>query len=441
MVPEHTLGEIGVALRAELTYHLVCFLLPYDRIIDNQRVSSLDLKSGYPFWPIKNGLIASYPSLNADIACDIAIVGGGITGALMAYYLTEAHFDVVVVDRRDVATGSTSASTALLQYEIDTPLSELIGMVGRDHAVRSYLLCVEAIGKIEQLIGKLDSDCGFERKHSLYIASRKRDVAQLRTEYETRRTYGIQLDYMERAEIESLFVQCPWRALYSYEAAQVDIYQFAHALFRAATMRGLRVFDRTKITTFDNDRPDGVVLTTDQGCRITARKVVMAAGFESQAYLKHKVGSFKSTYALISEPIAQFDGWEDQCLIWESARPYFYMRTTSDNRVLIGGEDDLFDNELTRDRKLDRKCQKLLKRFNKMFPKIALEVAYSWAGTFGETKDGLAYIGATPDFPNGYFALGYGGNGITYSIIAAEIIRDLLLGIPNHDADIFRFDR
>jgi glycine/D-amino acid oxidase-like deaminating enzyme len=401
----------------------------------------MDLKSGYPFWPIKNGLLASYPSVNENLTCDVAIVGGGITGALMAYYLTEAQFNVIVVDRRDVATGSTSASTALLQYEIDTPLSDLIGMVGRDHAVRSYLLCVEAIGKIERLIDVLGSDCEFERKHSLYIASRKRDVAGLRTEYETRRTYGIQVDYLERAEIESRFSFSAPAALYSYEAAQVDVYQFAHALFQAAAKRGLRVFDRTKITAFDHDQPTGVVLTTDRGYHITAHKVVMAAGFESQAYLKHKVGAFKSTYALISEPVESFDGWEDRCLIWESARPYFYMRTTRDGRVLIGGEDDLFDNDVARDRKLDKKCQKLLKRFTTMFPQIPLEVAYSWAGTFGETKDGLAYIGATPDFPNGYFALGYGGNGITYSLIAAEIIRDLLLNKPNRDAEIFRFDR
>jgi glycine/D-amino acid oxidase-like deaminating enzyme len=300
---------------------------------------------------------------------------------------------------------------------------------------------VEAIGTIERLIATLGDDCGFERKHSLYLASQRRDVDGLRTEYETRRTYGIQLDYLERSEIEARFSFSAPAALYSYEAAQVDVYRFAHALLRAATARGLRVFDRTQIMAFDHDVAVGVVLTTDAGCRITTRNVVMAAGFESQTYLKRKVGLFKSTYALISEPLERFEGWENQCLIWESARPYLYMRTTSDGRVLIGGEDDLFDNELTRDRKLDKKCSRLLKRFTAMFPHIPIEVAYAWAGTFGETKDGLAYIGATPEFPNGYFALGYGGNGITYSVIAAEIIRDLLQGRPNRDAAIFRFDR
>jgi len=53
----------------------------------------------------------------------------------------------------------------------------------------------------------------------------------------------------------------------------------------------------------------------------------------------------------------------------------------------------------------------------------------------------LAYIGETPDFPHAYFALGYGGNGITYSILAAEIIRDAILGKTNPYADLFRFDR
>ena len=64
-----------------------------------------------------------------------------------------------------------------------------------------------------------------------------------------------------------------------------------------------------------------------------------------------------------------------------------------------------------------------------------------WAGTFGETKDGLAYIGAHPRLPHAYFALGYGGNGITYSLIAAEIIRDDILGRKNPAAKIFAFGR
>lgn len=117
--------------------------------------------------------------------------------------------------------------------------------------------------------------------------------------------------------------------------------------------------------------------------------------------------------AAISEPLESFDGWWEQCLLWETARPYFYMRTTADGRALVGGEDDPFRNPERRDRLVPKKTEKLAARFREMFPRIDFEVAFAWAGTFGETKDGLAYIGAVPELPHCLFALGFGGNGIT----------------------------
>ena len=86
----------------------------------------MDLRSGYPFWLVQSGLVNTYPSLAADIRCEVAVIGGGITGALVAYHLVQAGIDTVVVDKRDIGWGSTSASTGLLQYEIDTPLHQLI---------------------------------------------------------------------------------------------------------------------------------------------------------------------------------------------------------------------------------------------------------------------------------------------------------------------------
>jgi glycine/D-amino acid oxidase-like deaminating enzyme len=90
---------------------------------------------------------------------------------------------------------------------------------------------------------------------------------------------------------------------------------------------------------------------------------------------------------------------------------------------------------------IPRKTARLQRKFQALFPHLEMEVAFSWAGTFGETKDGLAYIDKSPDLPNAWFALGYGGNGITYSVLAAEIIRDAILDKPNPYADLFRFER
>jgi len=200
------------------------------------------------------------------------------------------------------------------------------------------------------------------------------------------------------------------------------------------------VYDRCEVCKVEPTE-SGVVLHTGPGFRIKGRRVVFATGYESQQYLKQNVGALKSTFALISEPFDSFEGWPDRSLIWESARPYFYLRTTSDDRAIIGGEDVPYATAHESDQLIARKSQKLQRRFTGMFPRLDLEVSYTWAGTFGETEDGLAYIGQTPEFPHAYFALGYGGNGITFSVIAAKIITDLHLGRPNPDADIFRFDR
>jgi glycine/D-amino acid oxidase-like deaminating enzyme len=354
----------------------------------------MDLKSGTPFWPIRNGLIATYPALKQDIRCDVAIVGGGISSALVAYHMAEAGVDTAVLEKRDIGYGSTSASTSLLQYEVDTHLYELIDMLGERDAVRSYQICLEALVKLERLVGTLDDDCGFERKTSLYMASRKRDVASVEKEYATRRKYGFNLDLLGKDDIAERFSFGAPAALLSYDAAQVDVYQLTHALFRRAKRMGARIYDRTEMKSWEHV-DGGIALTTDRGCRVAARKIVFATGYESQKYLKRRAGRLKNTYALASEPLEEFTGWHDRCLIWETARPYFYLRTTSDGRAIIGGEDDSFHSPLRRDRSVERKSQKLAAHFREMFPSIDLEVAYAWGGTFGETEDGLAYIGET----------------------------------------------
>ena len=105
----------------------------------------MDIRSNEPYWLIKNALNKSYPSLNADLETEILIVGGGITGALIAYSLIKEGKKVVLIDRRDVCSGSSAASTAMLQYEIDVSLHELIKQRGLTPAVSSYKSCEKAI--------------------------------------------------------------------------------------------------------------------------------------------------------------------------------------------------------------------------------------------------------------------------------------------------------
>lgn len=399
----------------------------------------MDLSSPHPFWPLKNGLLGVYPTLKKDIRCEVAVIGAGITGALVADHLVRAGFNVVILDKREVAMGSTSASTALLQYEIDTHLVDLKKIVGEADAEAAYRVCLEAIGKIEHLVKDLGHDCGFRRKKSVYLASQAADVEALQAEFFARRQAGIDVELLSETEIASMFPFSRPAALLSHQAAEVDAFQLTHRLLHRCKSGGARIFDRTAVL-HQESKGDEVILTTPRG-KVQARTVVFATGYEVGDFLPKSVVNLKSTFALASEPLDSFEGWYEQCLLWETARPYFYLRTTTDGRALIGGEDDPFKNAPRRDALVQEKTGLLAEKFRTMFPRIDLEVAYAWAGTFGETDDGLAYIGHVRQMPNCFFTLGFGGNGITYSIIAAEIIRDALLQRPNAASRLFRFDR
>jgi glycine/D-amino acid oxidase-like deaminating enzyme len=76
-----------------------------------------------------------------------------------------------------------------------------------------------------------------------------------------------------------------------------------------------------------------------------------------------------------------------------------------------------------------------------MFPHLDIEPVYAWAGTFATTDDGLPFIGPHDDYPRLWFALGYGGSGITFGAIASDLLRDALTGRENPDAGLFAFDR
>ncbi len=400
----------------------------------------MNLTSSHPFWSVNNGLPTNYPSLRRDVSCDAVVIGGGITGALVAVHLAEAGVKTLVLDKRDIGTGSTSASTALLQYEIDVPLRELIKKAGPAAATRSYELCRQAIGKLERLTARLRIDCGFEQKPSLFLARHQREIPELREEFQLRRKLGIDLQFLDAAAVRKRFPFSRPAALFSMDGGQIDPHRLTHGLLAAGRRAGLEVCDRTEMTRLEQTRR-GVRVTTQHGWTITARRAVIAAGFESKVLLKGEAGTLKSTYALISEPLPPIPGWHQRCLIWESGSPYLYLRTTAEGRVIVGGEDEDFVNAKRRDALISKKTRGLVKKFGRLFPDVSLEVAYAWAGTFGETKDGLAYIGVHPRFSHTYFALGYGGNGITFSLIAAEIIRDSFLGRKNRDALLFRFGR
>ncbi len=399
-----------------------------------------DIRTESPFWLMKNGYLETYFSVTEDIKTDFVIVGGGISGALLAWSLIRKGAHVVLLDRRHMAMGSTSASTALLQYDIDRTLHELIGILGEKTAVRAYELSLKALQDLEKTAPKLKIDSEFEPRPSLRFAKFKKNVPFIENEFKARKKHGFDVELWDEAKVGKHFPFAAPAALHTRPSATVDPYRLTHGLLQDAIKRGAKIFDKTDVERIER-LPRSVVVHTYQGAKVSAKKVIIACGYESVNYIPRKLASLSSSYALVSEPIAAKEIWFENCTFWNTSDPYTYGRTTKDNRIIFGGEDEPFYDPAKRDKLLDAKTKKLTKQFEEMFPDIPFKVDYSWAGTFIETEDGLPYIGSIKQLPHTYFALGYGGNGITFSQLAADILTDLLLGKTNKDAEIFSFDR
>lgn len=336
--------------------------------------------------------------------------------------------------------GSTAASTALLQYEIDESLKSLIKVAGRNRAEKAYLACRDAIKSIADIVKKEKLSVGFSQLPSFQYASRKKDVAGLEDELTARKKIGLEVDWLEPDDIEKRFKFRAPAGLLSKSGAQIDAFRMTHALL-SRKADNLHVFDTTKITSIDC-RKRGVRLRTQCGHTIKAGTLVVACGYESQKLIPFKVVDLSTTYALISKPVSPDLFWEQNALIWETKTPYLYMRTTPDNRILVGGRDDEKRHEgKTRRRRLAKKVRGLLDDVHRLRPDLPLYPEFSWAGTFGGTKDALAYVGDIPCMANTYFILGFGGNGIVFSQTGAEIVRDRILGKENPLTDLYTFDR
>jgi len=401
----------------------------------------MKLRSGEAYWLLKNGIINSYPSLRENKTCEVLVVGGGITGSLMAFQLSGEGYKVVLIDKRDVSLGSTCATTALLQYEIDEPLYRLINKVGERAAVDSYKEGIASIQKIERIVNIVGTDCGFERKASCHIAHSQASMEWLSKEFEIRRSMGIKVKWLTELQLWNLYAVNGTGAILSKSGASVDSYRLAHNLLAYAVSHyGLEIYDHTEAAKIEYDSRKCYVYT-DDAFLVTSDYIVNATGYEATDVLKENIVDLNSTYACISEQMSDMPNHLKEAVFWDTQDPYLYVRSTTDNRIIVGGADEPFKNAKRRDRIIEGKGMALTALLSELMPTVAFTPDFCWAGTFGATKDALPYIGPHPDFPRSYFVLGFGGNGITFSIMGMKIISDALAGRSNKFLDYFKFER
>jgi glycine/D-amino acid oxidase-like deaminating enzyme len=395
-----------------------------------------ELRDGRSLWadsPVRR--VRTRKLIRAD-HFDIVIVGAGISGALVALRLAEAGHDVGVVDKRSPGSGSTVASTAMIQFELDTPFVELSDKIGAANAKRAWLRSRRAVSDLGDLIERHDLRVDWMERQALYLAGDTVGFRGLREEAAARQKLGLPSHFLTKAELADRFGIDRTGAILSEGSGELDPAKLTAASLARAVALGATILSPCDVTRVV-DSEDCVTLTTADESTITCRRAIFATGYEVIDGLPKSAFDIVSSWAIATQPLPPETFWRDRCLIWEAADPYLYLRSTADNRILVGGEDSGLVQPSRRAAAIPAKAKRLLAKVKGLLGREDLEVDYAWAGAFADSPTGLPVFTSLPGLPNVMGILGCGGNGITFSVIAADIVTAWAKGRRDPDSDLF----
>ena len=401
----------------------------------------LDLRSGRSIWEHDAKAPTFARPLDDHARADIVIVGAGITGAFIAERLSRSEQSILVLDRHEPQRASTAASTALLQWEIDAPLIELEQRLGFKEAAAIYRRSLRAVGEIGALVRRYALPCRFAERRSLYLAGNALDLSDLREEHRLRSSAGIEGRLLDAASLKAESGLDRDGALLYGGSAEAHPIDLANGLMQVAIGRGARVASPVEVVAYESSACEGITLATRDGLEVHGKILILANGYEMPDFVRAARHTLHSTWALATEPQSPAALWPGCALIWEASEPYLYLRTTQDRRIVVGGEDEDLTDAEKRDALTPEKIATLRKKLSRLIPAASIEVAAAWSGFFGETDDGLPLIGRVPGRPRMFAAFGYGGNGITFSAMAAAMLEPLIAGGRDRFEEAFALDR
>ncbi len=366
-----------------------------------------------------------------------------MTGALIAHAFASAGIATTVLESAFVGSGSTAASSALLLKEPDRELSQLTMRYGARASRRMWELSHQSVDQLVALLRRLRIHCDLKTQDAIYYATTAQAAGRLRHECDLRARSGFDAAWLGPGQLRRLTGIAGHGAIRS-KGAQFDPYRACLGIFRRAAAAGAQVFERSEVRRIEQDS-HGVRIRTRQGM-LRAERVVIATGYATPRF-RPLTGRFRMyrTYVLATEPIHRAQrgdvGLAD-VMVWDTDRPYHYARWTPDHRLLLGGGDRLVEPGQRRRQQSMAAARDLRAYFEARSPALAtVRTDYLWEGVFAMTPDSFPYIGPHRRYPRHWFALGYGGNGMTFGFLAARQLLERWQGIKSRDHALFEFAR
>ncbi len=386
-----------------------------------------------------NKTTKQYEYLTEDIETDVIIVGGGVTGAILGYYFTKNNINAVILEKSRIAHGSTSITTSLLQYELDSNAMALSAHTDIENVIRSYKLGMKALDEIGEFIHEYGNTCDFRRVDSFLYTAKEIEKKEIEQEYNIRKECGFPVEFIDEDSNPFSF-DVKAGVLSKGGGAKFDPYRYTHALLEVSCEKGLRVYENTEVIDVDysEDRP---TVETVYGYKVKGKIVIVATGYNTALFTKRAFGTKTTTFNVATKPISDMQDIYNGVIIRDNEDTYNYLRTTNDNRIIIGGEDINFIPDISNEELCSKSYDKLEQRLKNLFPDLNVEVEYRYCGAFASTKDNLGFIGKDPKKPKLWYCLGYGANGILYAILGGIMLSKLYLGKVDDGLQLFKVGR
>ena len=376
--------------------------------------------------------IEPYKEINkvdANLTYDVIIVGGGITGITTALLLQQAGKKCLVLEAASLCFGTTGGTTAHLNTLLDTSYYTISKNFNEKKAAAVAQLTAEAIALVRKHIAEYNIDCGFEESDAYLWANNDEQAEQLKNIYEASVNAGLSIEWTRSIQLNIPFVT----AVRVVGQAKFHPVRYVYALAHAFENAGGVIIQQCRVLGVNENEIAEV--ETSMG-KFKAARVVYATHIPPGVNLIHLRCIPYRSYAMAVE-LTQ-DAYPPS-LYYDLDDPYHYYRSQNvdgKNYLIAGGYDHKTAHETNTE-----KCFLELEAHVRTFFTVK-NIAYRWSSQYFEPADGLPYIGRLPGHTDlVYVASGFGGNGITYSQIAAMVLKSILTNEDHPGIELFNPNR
>ena len=346
---------------------------------------------------------------------DVVIVGGGITGITTALLLQKAGKKCLLAEAQTIGFGTSGGTTAHLNTMMDTPYNTLAKNFGEENARKVASLAKRSIDLIKDHIGEYNIQCDFSDRTGYLFSQDDKQNKELKEIFEASAKAGCNVAYSDTIPVPINFT----KAVAFYNQAQFHPAKYFNALAKAFEAAGGILIQQCRVTSVEKN--DLLEINTECG-KIAAEKLIYATHIPPGVNLLHFRCAPYRSYAMA---LKLADNNYPDGMAYDMYDPYHYYRTQEidgEKFLIAGGEDHKTAHEENTET-----CFTKLESYLRKYFKIE-NMPFKWSSQYFEPTDGLPYIGHLPGNPDDVMvATGFGGNGMTYSHIAAMILTDIIV--------------